>query len=545
MSKLMALIRRAPKRFALIAGVIVAAVAVPVAVQAWGPTRDTFTIEHPAPYVTFNSITNNPNYGDERNFVTIKDTANTNAGGWTDEVNVENGKEYYVRMYVHNNAAANLNLVAQNVTAKFNVPNYESNRIQIDGYLSSSNAKPTQVWDQAVFNSNSKFSLNYVSGSAMYTNNVFTSGTGLPDSVVSSGATLGYNKMDGNIPGCFQYDGFVTFKVKAVKSDFDVQKTVRASDSTDKTFKENVSVKPGDKVDYQIYFKNTGGTQLKDVVIKDTLPQGMTYVPDTTYLYNSDGLRKVADGVTAGGMIIGGYQPGGDAYIKFTAQVAANDKLPVCGTNTLTNTAKATTSTGSKDDTAVVTVPKECKPVVKYTCDALGVTVVDRTHFTFNTKYTVQNATFKSVTYVIKNANGKVVDTKTSNGTSLNYAQTTVGKYTVQATVTVTVDGTTKTVTSDACKASFEVPAQPGNITVCELSTKKIVTIKENQFDAAKYSKDLSKCADTPVPPVTPPTTPPELPHTGMTENIVAITGLGALIASIAYYVASRRALNQ
>lgn len=545
MSKLMALIRRAPKRFALIAGVIVAAVAVPVAVQAWGPTRDTFTIEHPAPYVTFNSITNNPNYGDERNFVTIKDTANTNAGGWTDEVNVENGKEYYVRMYVHNNAAANLNLVAQNVTAKFNVPNYESNRIQIDGYLSSSNAKPTQVWDQAVFNSNSKFSLNYVSGSAMYTNNVFTSGTGLPDSVVSSGATLGYNKMDGNIPGCFQYDGFVTFKVKAVKSDFDVQKTVRASDSTDKTFKENVSVKPGDKVDYQIYFKNTGGTQLKDVVIKDTLPQGMTYVPDTTYLYNSDGLRKVADGVTAGGMIIGGYQPGGDAYIKFTAQVAANDKLPVCGTNTLTNTAKATTSTGSKDDTAVVTVPKECKPVVKYTCDALGVTVVDRTHFTFNTKYTVQNATFKSVTYVIKNANGKVVDTKTSNGTSLNYTQTTVGKYTVQATVTVTVDGTTKTVTSDACKASFEVPAQPGNITVCELSTKKIVTIKENQFDAAKYSKDLSKCAETPVPPVTPPTTPPELPHTGMTENIVAITGLGALIASIAYYVASRRALNQ
>jgi uncharacterized repeat protein (TIGR01451 family)/LPXTG-motif cell wall-anchored protein len=541
----MALIRRAPKRFALIAGVIVAAVAVPVAVQAWGPTRDTFTIEHPAPYVTFNSITNNPNYGDERNFVTIKDTANTNAGGWTDEVNVENGKEYYVRMYVHNNAAANLNLVAQNVTAKFNVPNYESNRIQIDGYLSSSNAKPTQVWDQAVFNSNSKFSLNYVSGSAMYTNNVFTSGTGLPDSVVSSGATLGYNKMDGNIPGCFQYDGFVTFKVKAVKSDFDVQKTVRATDSTDKTFKENVSVKPGDKVDYQIYFKNTGGTQLKDVVIKDTLPQGMTYVPDTTYLYNSDGLRKVADGVTAGGMIIGGYQPGGDAYIKFTAQVAANDKLPVCGTNTLTNTAKATTSTGSKDDTAVVTVPKECKPVVKYTCDALGVTVVDRTHFTFNTKYTVQNATFKSVTYVIKNANGKVVDTKTSNGTSLNYTQTTVGKYTVQATVTVTVDGTTKTVTSDACKASFEVPAQPGNITVCELSTKKIVTIKENQFDAAKYSKDLSKCAETPVPPVTPPTTPPELPHTGMTENIVAITGLGALIASIAYYVASRRALNQ
>ena len=41
-------------------------------VLAYGPERPTFTGEKPADYVTFNSITNNKYYGDERNFVTIK-----------------------------------------------------------------------------------------------------------------------------------------------------------------------------------------------------------------------------------------------------------------------------------------------------------------------------------------------------------------------------------------------------------------------------------------------------------------------------------------
>ena len=345
---------------------IAAAIIIPATLFAWGPERlTTYTMNEPANHVVFNSITDNPNYGDERNFVTIKDASDTTTGGWVDDITVQNGKEYYVRMYVHNNAAANLNLVAHNVKAKFNIPTYDAKRIQVDGYLSSTNASPTEIWDQAVFNSTSDFNIAYVTGSATYTNNVFTSGTSLSNNVVSTGAKLGYTQLDGNIPGCMQYTGLVIFKVKATTAAFDIQKTVRINSATDRTFKESVSVNPGDKVDYQIYFKNTGGTQLKDVVIKDTLPTGVTYVPGTTYLANSDGAKLVADGVTDGGAVIGGYLPNGDAYMKFTAQVAANDSLPICGINTLTNAAKATTSNGSLTDTAVVTVTKTCAtPVV-------------------------------------------------------------------------------------------------------------------------------------------------------------------------------------
>jgi uncharacterized repeat protein (TIGR01451 family)/LPXTG-motif cell wall-anchored protein len=445
MSKLTSLIRRAPKRFSAVVLMVAAAVIIPAAALAWGPDRQTYTYDanthslSPAlNHVTFNSITNTPNYGDERNFVTIKSTdgGSGSSSAWTDDITVENNKDYYVRMYVHNNAEAQY--VAQNVKANFNVPTYAADRIQIDGYLSSSNATPTKIWDQAVFHSDSNFKLQYVEGSAKFTNQSLQGQTrvfDLPDSVVGDGAQLGFDSMNGQIPGCFEYIGYVTLKVKAVTEDFEVSKTVRINGLADKTFKESVTAKPGDKVDYQIYFKNSGGTQLTNVVIKDTLPAGMTYVPGSTQLATTNGISTVADGVTAGGLIIGGFVPGGSAFVKFSATVNGNEQLPACGPNTLRNVAKATTTIGAKEDTADVLVNKTC---------------------------------------------------------------------------------------------------EPGTISVCEISTKKVITIKESEFNSAKHTIDLSVCV--PV---------PELPKTGPTENIVAIVGLGALIASLVYYIASRRALNQ
>lgn len=448
MSSLTSLVRRAPKRFSAVILMLAAAIIVPATLMAWGPSRNTYTYDDankrvclssnttecikPAQPV-FNSITNSPNYGDERNFVTIKSTdgGSGTSSAWTDELTVQNNKEYFVRMYVHNNAEAQY--VAQGVSAKFNLPTYNAKRIQIDGYLSSTNAAPAQVWDQAVFSSTGNFALQYVAGSATYTNNNLQEQTrvfNLPDSVVGNGAQLGYDSMNGQIPGCFQYGGYVIFKVKAVTSDFDVQKTVRLNGAEDKTFKESVVVKAGDKVDYQIYFSNTGGTTLANVNVQDTLPAGVTYVPGTTYLHNANGTRVVADGIASTGLNIGDYAPTAGAYLKFTAQVK-NDVSLTCGSNVLRNTVKVVTSVATKQDTADITINKACA----------------------------------------------------------------------------------------------------GKITVCELATKKVVTINESDFNTSKYSKDLSVCT----------TTPPELPKTGMGENIVALLGLGALTAGVVYFVRSRR----
>jgi hypothetical protein len=63
---------------------IAAAVIVPASIFAWGPNRSTFTIDSPANYVTFNSITDNPNIGDERNFVGIRESGTNNL--WSDDM---------------------------------------------------------------------------------------------------------------------------------------------------------------------------------------------------------------------------------------------------------------------------------------------------------------------------------------------------------------------------------------------------------------------------------------------------------------------------
>ena len=106
------------KSHPVVLSAIAATIIIPAGlVWAWGPNRDTFTIEKPATRVVLNSITNNPDIGDERNFVRIRKLANTN-DKWSDDLKITESGEYVVRMYVHNNAADNLNLVANGTSKK-------------------------------------------------------------------------------------------------------------------------------------------------------------------------------------------------------------------------------------------------------------------------------------------------------------------------------------------------------------------------------------------------------------------------------------------
>lgn len=71
---------------------------------------------------------------------------------------------------------------------------------------------------------------------------------------------------------------------------------------------------------------------------------------------------------------------------------------------------------------------------------------------------------------------GALVNTACVNATEVNSDQPTVNDDCDDATVTVTPPATT--------------------IQVCDLATKKIITINENEFDANKHSKNLDDCKD-------------------------------------------------
>ncbi len=352
LSKLHKFTKFVPKKLAVLL-LTLAAVLVPAAIYAWGPSRTTFTMDKPASYVTFNSITNNPQEGDERNFVRAKDATNTNANGFYDIVPVQDNGTYLVRMYVHNNAASNLNLVAQNVTATTGLQSGYSTKVCLTGYIDSTNANPTEVYDDVCFTNTQNFKINYVGGSAKYYNNAGTFSIG--NELFSTGAKLGYSSMNGNIPGCLQYSGVLTFEVKAhlevaPKPSYDVSKTV------DKT-----SAKPGDTINYTITAKNTGNVDLTNVKINDTLP---AYYSEASETVNAP--SAISGSIVKNGSITISKLPvGGTATVKISYKIKGESAFDCGKTTTITN--KVTSST-DQDKTEDMTDNNQVSTDVTYTC---------------------------------------------------------------------------------------------------------------------------------------------------------------------------------
>lgn len=96
--------------------------------------------------------------------------------------------------------------------------------------------------------------------------------------------------------------------------------------------------------------------------------------------------------------------------------------------------------------------------------------------------------------------------------------------------------GSTREFVQFQAKVTCDTPT-PETIKVCELSTKKLITINKNDFDAAKHTKDLTKC-DAPT------ETPKVLAATGPVETFAQIVGVTAIAGAISYYLASRRQNN-
>jgi len=500
----------APHRVYALVLISVGVIGLGLASLAYGPDRPTFTAENPATYVTFDSITNSPNYGDERNFTVAKDATNTAAGGFTETNNVIDGHEYLVRVLVHNNAAANLNLVAHNTRVSISVPSTSGTSANVQATISADNANPQQVWDGTTLTSASKFNVGYVPGSARYYNNTNPSGFIIPDSLTTnSGALLGYSSMNGDIPGCNNFSGLLTFRVKVtgVAPNFSVTKQVREHGTTG--WQKSIAAKSGDSVDYLISYKNTGQTNQGGVVVKDSLPTGINYTNSTTKLTNTTNPNGLAspDGVTSpSGLNIGGYAPGGAGYATFTSKIADNDALPTCGNNVLRNTAYVETDNGTKQDTADVTVNKECKNQASYSCDALQATKISHLEYGYNVNLSADKATARDVTIDFGDGQNAVRSVGTL---PVNHTYAAAGQYTVTAKASFDVDGkTVKDVTSDACKVvvNTEVTPTAGSTTAG---------------------------------------TPESIASTGPAEVIGSVLGVSALGVGIQQWFASRRAVTE
>lgn len=313
-----------------------------VPASAWGPERTTYTNESPASYATFNSITNNVAVGDERNFVRVREAGTDQT--FQDEIEVVPGKEYEVYIYYHNNAASNTNEsgfgMATNTRVASAYPTVltPGERGMVSGIISWSyvtQEKPNdpetgKVWDEAYLTTQSdKVVLRYKLGTAIIHNDGAANGSVLPQTLFTEeGTPIGYNKLEGNLPGCAEYSGHITYTLVAENTAADLDKQVSLDGEN---WADSINAKPGQIVTYKVTFKNTGNTDLANVILKDIHDEGLSLHSGSTTIYdvnNVDG-KQIDDILDISGYSFGTVAPG--ALIQIIYQSRISDDTSYCG----------------------------------------------------------------------------------------------------------------------------------------------------------------------------------------------------------------------
>ena len=345
-----------------------------ISASAWGPQRATFTMEDPATYPTFNSITNNPTIGDERDFVRVGEI-NADVTSLKDEIEVVPGRQYLVYIYFHNNASSTYNDSAHNnsgvalqtrMSTSFSTVLTPSERGKITGTITASNTNPEAVWDEAyITTSTDKVLMHYVAGSAKIYNDWKTNGNVLPSSLFTEeGTYLGLNVLNGVIPGCEEYHGVVTYVLQAEELGGSIDKSV-SKDGAE--FGESVELAPGEEATYRLTIVNTGDVALTNVTVKDQLPDGLTLVPGSVQLTANESTQPetLSDNIFGTGYNLGTVGTGNTVYITYKVKATTDAN---CEGIELTNHATVTydsdeKSGETKEDSTTITVKEtDCTP---------------------------------------------------------------------------------------------------------------------------------------------------------------------------------------
>jgi hypothetical protein len=238
---------------------------------AWGPERKTYTNDNPADHVVFNSITDNAAIGDERNFVRVREIGTEDKYG--DEVKVTPGKEYEVYLYYHNNAGSDTNSSAVGLALQTKMASTYPAKLSKDApgtitgeitwkYITSKTdtvVHDGKVWDEATMKTAyDDVILRYKPASAIIHNSGAVNGPVLSTNLLTEAGTyIGFNKLNGAVPGCAEYSGHVTYTLVAEKIDSTFNKMVSLDGEN---WSKEVTARPGDYVTYKVAFQNTGNT---------------------------------------------------------------------------------------------------------------------------------------------------------------------------------------------------------------------------------------------------------------------------------------------
>ena len=497
--------QQAPKKALLTLAGLLVLVGVPasMALAEFYPDRPTFDYNVEAQRVgsmngpVFNSFINTPSYGDERSFVDARRSDQTASGSYKNVLpDVTDGsKEIVVRMYVHNNANQSTNAdgsgIARNTKVRVSVPTATSNVLRARGYISADNATPKVVEDTVDFTAAEDFTVAYIPGSAqLFDNDNFANGVKLSDSIVTTGAPIGSDALDGNMKGCFEFEAVVQVRLKVTpKANPDIDFTKEVAVPGQNAWGERVDVKPGDTVKWLISFANKGQVDLNNVTISDKLPPHLQLVPGSVRYI--DAAQEVAqqDGplFTTGGINFTTWKPNGGFYVRF--ETTAKDDFQECEVAIRNIAYNDTDQTEKIEDFADVVIKKDnCQPPEEeeqpvYSCDSLSSPqLVSGLKYRFTTDTTAKNgATVKQYKYEFTGDDYRETSVTNKENGEIEHTFPRPGDYVISVSVDFDVDGEVKSDNGAKCKTALNIPTTP-----------------------------------TPPTPQAPPVTPTTLPNTGV-----------------------------
>lgn len=457
--------------------------------------------------------------------------------GHTDSLNVTKGETQYkdvtsamvdevvqVQLWQHNREMPETTF-ANNNRVKFSVPTAQGKTQVITGTSSADNANT--ITDTTTVNlSMDRARLEFIPGSAQFRYNKGAvdgrveciTGIEFPpescyankavsDAVIAGGVNL--DELRGTpLKGCNAYHETVTIQVRVRADVVSVNKFVRHLGEGASAWSLTTNAKPGDDLEYKIKFKNEGNTQLNDVMVGDNIPMYNKYVASTTKLYNGNypnGMAVTTDNIDKGGINVGNYLPGSEAYVIIRVKVDPIAAYPKCGQYDVRNVGVVRPA-GMNEfyNTAQVLINVECQGVTAptYSCVSLKAdTKADR-----STKFTAAASAANGTTisrYIYNFGDG--TQELTTDKTIVDHKYAKDGTYAATLRVEFKVGNETKTANGDQCKVN--------------------ITFKSG------------------VPPITTATTPGKLPEAGAGDVVAMFIAVTAT-SSIGYFFISRRALG-
>jgi len=327
----------------------------------------------------------------DSDFLTAKDI--TTNSGFVDPLATHAGDTAEIAVYYHNGV---IDSTAQNAVAKVVLPTDTSTSHLITGSIKADNAPEvtgTIVGGSEIgkkdltITSDVNTTLQFISGSVKLlrcNNSAATSSsdcglvqinfpTGVnPDTIVTSGVNFG------NIQGCFQFSGFITFEVKLnstivstptpsptpQQATLQLKKLVRRA-GTNETFSTSTTANPGQQLEYDITVRNIdNASTANNITLLDTLPADETLSGTVMATISVNGvlipgaiLNVSSDLFTKGTVITSSLGPNQVLELKFLANTSSTIPNNDCRINTVTLTTSNASVTASACFMTIISTP--------------------------------------------------------------------------------------------------------------------------------------------------------------------------------------------